>query len=151
ETRAMIESVGAALAAGGGVELRSVQPPPGFADVLAHHRRIMAVEAAAYHAPRFRAHPDDYPPLFRAMIEEGLATAAVDYADSKRHQRALRRQCDLLLRAFDVLLTPAATGPAPRERSTGDPSFNSPWSYTGLPTISLPAARTAGGLPLAVQ
>jgi Asp-tRNA(Asn)/Glu-tRNA(Gln) amidotransferase A subunit family amidase len=42
-------------------------------------------------------------------------------------------------------------GPAPDADSTGDPAFNSPWSYTGLPTVSFPAARTPDGLPLAVQ
>jgi Asp-tRNA(Asn)/Glu-tRNA(Gln) amidotransferase A subunit family amidase len=35
--------------------------------------------------------------------------------------------------------------------STGDPAFNSPWSYTGLPTVCLPAARSPDGMPLAVQ
>ena len=38
------------------------------------------------------------------------------------------------------------------ERSTtGDPAFNSPWSYTGLPTVSVPGARNLDDLPLAIQ
>ena len=36
-----------------------------------------------------------------------------------------------------VLMCPATTGPAPLAHTTGDPAFNSPWSYTGLPTISI--------------
>jgi aspartyl-tRNA(Asn)/glutamyl-tRNA(Gln) amidotransferase subunit A len=51
----------------------------------------------------------------------------------------------------DVLLTPATPGPAPDTSTTGDPVFNSPWSYTGLPTVSFLAGWTADGLPLAVQ
>jgi aspartyl-tRNA(Asn)/glutamyl-tRNA(Gln) amidotransferase subunit A len=51
----------------------------------------------------------------------------------------------------DVLLTPATRGPAPDPSTTGDPAFNSPWSYTGLPTVSMPAGRTPDGLPLAIQ
>jgi aspartyl-tRNA(Asn)/glutamyl-tRNA(Gln) amidotransferase subunit A len=51
----------------------------------------------------------------------------------------------------DALLTPAAPGPAPDAATTGDPVFNSPWSYTGLPTVCFPAGRSAEGLPLAVQ
>ena len=50
-----------------------------------------------------------------------------------------------------MLLTPATTGPAPDTTSTGDPAFNSPWSYTGLPTVSLPTGKFIGGLPLALQ
>ena len=30
-------------------------------------------------------------------------------------------------------------------------AFNSPWSYTGLPTVSFPIALSADGLPLAMQ
>jgi aspartyl-tRNA(Asn)/glutamyl-tRNA(Gln) amidotransferase subunit A len=49
------------------------------------------------------------------------------------------------------MLTPAATGPAPDVSTTGDPAFNSPWSYTGLPTVSLPFAWSPDGLPLSIQ
>ena len=51
----------------------------------------------------------------------------------------------------DALLTPATTGPAPDASTTGNPAFNSPWSYTGLPTVSLPSGRFSDGLPLAIQ
>ena len=51
----------------------------------------------------------------------------------------------------DVLLTPAAPGPAPAAETTGDPVFNSPWSYTGLPTVSFPVAFSPERLPLAAQ
>jgi aspartyl-tRNA(Asn)/glutamyl-tRNA(Gln) amidotransferase subunit A len=51
----------------------------------------------------------------------------------------------------DALLTPATTGVPPDAGTTGDPAFNSPWSYTGLPTVSFLAGWTPDGLPLAVQ
>ena len=50
-----------------------------------------------------------------------------------------------------VLLCPATTGPAPLADTTGNPAFNSPWSYTGLPTISIQTGYFADGLPLAIQ
>ncbi len=56
-----------------------------------------------------------------------------------------------LLDETDVLLTSATTSPAPDVATTGDPAFNSPWSYTGLPTVSIPFAWTPDGLPLAIQ
>ena len=49
----------------------------------------------------------------------------------------------------DALLTPAAPGRADAA-TTGDPAFNSPWSYTGLPTVCSPA-RSPEGLPLGLQ
>ncbi len=50
-----------------------------------------------------------------------------------------------------ILLCPATTIPAPLADTTGDPAFNSPWSYTGLPTISLQTGYFVDGLPLAIQ
>ena len=48
-------------------------------------------------------------------------------------------------------LTPATPGPPPSPETTGNPVFNSPWSYLGVPTVSLPVAWMADGLPLAIQ
>ncbi len=50
-----------------------------------------------------------------------------------------------------ILITPATTSPAPDGSTTGDPAFNSPWSYTGLPTVSVPTGQFVEGLPLAIQ
>ena len=56
-----------------------------------------------------------------------------------------------LCRRYGSALCPAATGPAPTADTTGDPAFNSPWSYTGLPTVSIPTGLSPDGLPLALQ
>ena len=59
-----------------------------------------------------------------------------------------------MARCFDGihgLVMPATTGPAPTAETTGNPLFNSPWSYTGVPSVSFPVERTPDGLPLAIQ
>lgn len=131
-----------------------VQPthlPAYFAEVVPRHRTIMAVEAAQYHEPRFRRHPEDYQPSIRQLIEEGLACPAPEYARCKQHQQTLREEM-LRLMADDVIyLTPATTDPAPDASTTGSPAFNSPWSYVGLPTVSLPIGEFVDGLPVCIQ
>ena len=60
----------------------------------------------------------------------------------------------MCLTAFgiDILLSPAATGPAPRGLdSTGDPAMNLPWTHAGLPSCSVPCQRVAQNLPLGLQ
>ena len=55
-------------------------------------------------------------------------------------------------RQFDCLLTPATTTPAPEGlENTGDPAFNIPWSFSGLPSITVPSGLTRDGLPLGIQ
>ena len=52
----------------------------------------------------------------------------------------------------DLWLAPAAVGPAPLTLdSTGDPIMNLPWTYAGLPVITLPAGLASNGLPLGLQ
>ena len=126
--------------------------PPSFADVPKYHHTVMGVEAAAYHGKRMRRRPDDYPPRIRSLIEHGLATPAPDFANVLTHYKALREEIErAFVDTWKTFITPATTGPAPAADTTGDPAFNSPWSYVGLPTVSLPFAWTADGMPLAAQ
>jgi aspartyl-tRNA(Asn)/glutamyl-tRNA(Gln) amidotransferase subunit A len=125
--------------------------PASFSEVVSRHRIVMAVEAAAYHEARLRLHPEDYGPAISSLMAEGLACPAPEFARTKEHQRRLTDEMNQWPWAVDALLTPATTGPAPDAGTTGSPAFNSPWSYTGLPTISLPSGRAPDGLPLAIQ
>jgi aspartyl-tRNA(Asn)/glutamyl-tRNA(Gln) amidotransferase subunit A len=134
-----------------GAAIVEVALPAGFAEVTARHRTVMAVEAAAFHESRLRSVPHDYDPNIRALLEEGLACPAPEYARCKDAQRQLREEMGACFGGADALLTPAATGPAPDAATTGDPLFNSPWSFTGLPTVCLPAGRSREGLPFGIQ
>ncbi len=133
------------------VPLREVALPAAFAEVLPRHRVVMAVEAALFHAPRLERHPEDYGPNITTLLSEGLTCSAIEYARCKEHQQQLKEEMLACFEGVDVLLTPAARGPAPDASTTGDPAFNSPWSYTGLPTVSVPAGWSPNGLPLAIQ
>jgi Asp-tRNA(Asn)/Glu-tRNA(Gln) amidotransferase A subunit family amidase len=134
-----------------GAAITDVALPAGFAEVVSSHRTVMAVEAAAYHGPRLRRHPEDYAPKIRSLLEEGLACSAPEYARCKELQRRLSREILACFQGVDAFLAPATTGPAPDAATTGDPAFNSPWSFTGLPAVSLPAGRDPDGMPLAIQ
>jgi aspartyl-tRNA(Asn)/glutamyl-tRNA(Gln) amidotransferase subunit A len=136
---------------GAGARIEDVAQPAAFDEVIPRHRAVMAVEAVTFHETRLRRHPEDYGPNIRALLEEGLACPAAEYARCKEHQRQLSRDMRICLEELDVLLSPATTTPAPDAGSTGDPAFNSPWSYTGLPTVCFPVAMSPDGLPLGIQ
>lgn len=150
---AALDAALAALATAGVAQVEDVPLPAGFEAAHAHHRVIMAAEAAAFHSRRLEADPDDYPPRIRALIEEGRGVPATAYLEARAAQAALSR-------AFDesdwptwlyALVTPAAPGAAPGLDTTGDPVMNSPWSLTGLPTVTLPIGLDPQGLPLGLQ
>jgi aspartyl-tRNA(Asn)/glutamyl-tRNA(Gln) amidotransferase subunit A len=133
-----------------GATVSEVALPAAFGEVLPRHRTVMAVEGARFHELPLSRHPEDYPPNIRALLEEGLACSATEYVRAKEHQEQLKKEVQACFEEVDVLLTPATRGPAPDTTTTGDPAFNSPWSYTGLPTVSFLAGWTEG-LPLAIQ
>jgi Asp-tRNA(Asn)/Glu-tRNA(Gln) amidotransferase A subunit family amidase len=64
----------------------------------------------------------------------------------------LQRQLEPLLAAVDVLLTPTTPTPAPAGlHATGDPVFQTPWTFVGLPSITVPSGLAPDGLPLGLQ
>jgi aspartyl-tRNA(Asn)/glutamyl-tRNA(Gln) amidotransferase subunit A len=136
---------------GGGAAMASVELPESFFQVREMHYSIMAVEAARQHAAQFAAHRAQYAPKITELIEDGLATEARKYEQALLHQQKFQEDMAALLAEFDAAITPATVTAAPTIDTTGDPRFNSPWSYAGLPTVSIPCGLTDEGLPVGVQ
>lgn len=135
-----------------GAELEVLRLPPEFGAALDTHHVIMMTELAAVHLDGVHRHPHLYGPRLRAATETGSLIPAATYLRAQAVRRAIRDAVLPLFEIVDCLLVPAATGRAPRGLdSTGDPSFNAPWSLLGLPAIALPAGQDTSGLPLAVQ
>lgn len=135
-----------------GAELQPLPVPHMFGDALKMHRRIMAAEAAAYHRQRFAASRAQYGPKITELLEEGLATSAVDYMAAKDWQQAFRRQAAALLDDVDALVMPSTHTTAPATlTTTGTPHFQAPWSLAGLPVVSVPCGLAADGMPTALQ
>jgi aspartyl-tRNA(Asn)/glutamyl-tRNA(Gln) amidotransferase subunit A len=134
-----------------GATVRDTVLPAEFSEVLLRHRQIMAVEAAEFHGSRLKRHPEDYGPAITKLLLEGLACPATEYTHAKQLQERLRGDASHWFTHCDALLVPATTSAAPDMSTTGDPAFNSPWSFTGLPAVSLPAGRSPEGLPLSIQ
>ncbi|HEV3346345.1 MAG TPA: amidase, partial [Methylomirabilota bacterium] len=125
--------------ASAGATVREVALPASFAGVHAAGRAVLEVEAAGYHEELYRAHAAHYRPRTRELIAGGLTRPAVAYARAQRARHAFRRDVTPLLAEHDALLSPTAPAPAPEGlAATGDPWFCAPWSFAGVPAISLP-------------
>lgn len=124
--------------------------PSEFSDVHRHHRTIMAVESATYHRERFSARPEEYPANIAQLIRDGEQCLAIDYRRAEVYRDSLQEITRRLL-AGSFFVTPATTDLPPNLDTTGDPRFNSPWSFLHTPTISMPTRFTPDGLPMAIQ
>jgi Asp-tRNA(Asn)/Glu-tRNA(Gln) amidotransferase A subunit family amidase len=124
-----------------------------FEELAQIHRLLMAAEAATVHADWFAAHDDLYRTETAALIARGNMVPAelVEAARAGRSQLRAALQTEMVAHGVDIWIAPAAKGPAPLGlETTGDPIMNLPWTYCGLPSVTVPAG-VAGGLPLGLQ
>jgi len=135
-----------------GATLIEVPLPPGFEQVHPMHRRLMACEAAEFHHRAFGAPRAGYRPQLTGLLDEGFSLSMPEYQEALRHQMEFTAAVEDVLPEVDAWVTPATTTAAPASRqTTGDPRFNSPWSYAGVPTVSIPCGLDPAGLPLGLQ
>ncbi len=134
-----------------GASVTEVRLPPAFGEIHAAGLAVMEAEAATYHERDFAAHAAEYGVEIRKLVEAGRARSAVEYVRANRARLAFREEMTPLLAAHDALLSPTAPAPAPDLSTTGDGSLCAPWSYVGVPAISLPSGQAPSGLPLAIQ
>jgi aspartyl-tRNA(Asn)/glutamyl-tRNA(Gln) amidotransferase subunit A len=140
------------LAAAPGFHVDEVKLPPDFDLCQPILRTILRADVAAIHENLFPLHPTAYGPKLRELIETGMLVSSADYLHARRLRRHFQREMMRLFETFDVLLTPAAPGPAPAGISaTGSAVMNGPWSLADFPTMTLPFGLAANGLPLGIQ
>jgi Asp-tRNA(Asn)/Glu-tRNA(Gln) amidotransferase A subunit family amidase len=135
-----------------GAEFIPVQLPPEAEETWwPAARRLLAVGAADVHRLRFRDDPDDYPPRIAELIREGSETLAVDHVEALRLRTRVQLHRIPSIKELQALIMPATTGPAPSLDTTGDATFNAPWNYLNIPTLSMPIGLSPDGLPLGAQ
>jgi Asp-tRNA(Asn)/Glu-tRNA(Gln) amidotransferase A subunit family amidase len=125
-----------------------------IAEITQQHRALMAGEMVQIHRGWFAQYEAMYRPRTAEMIRTGQQIEDKALAEARKMQmqlrEALKRQMDEA--GVDLWICPAAKGAAPEGiESTGDPVMSFPWTFAGLPTVSIPAGVSAEGLPLGLQ
>ena len=97
-------------------------------------------------------YPDLLHDEFKALVENraghdrNMIRAAYD-AGAKS-----RMVFDELAAEYDAVLTPSVTGEAPLgQEHSGDPSFNSIWTFMHAPVVNVPGFRGPAGMPVSLS
>ncbi len=123
-----------------------------FDHAVEMHRNIMNADLAKSFAGYYQRGKDKLTGTLREMIEFGQKVSAVDYNKAVEYQELLNSGLNSVFDFYDIIITPASAGSAPAGLdATGSPVFNTLWTFTGVPAITLPLMQGAGGLPLGVQ
>ena len=147
---AQLQEVVAKAGAAGAIvrEVRLTSPVDLY---LAVHSITMQTEAAAVHAAWIARDSSAYSPRIKASAMLGQVVPAWAYLHAQRLRRRLTADTAALHADVDAFLLPTASNQPPGPETTGDASFQAPWSLLGLPSISLPSGVSDAGLPFATQ
>lgn len=148
--RQHLEDVARRFAAAG-AEVREVELLTPFELILAVHHVTMQTEAAAVHRQLLDQYPGQHQARIRAYTQVGQVLPGAGYLHAQRLRRRIAADLARALDGVDALLLPTASDVAPGRETTGDPSFQAPFSLVGMPSISLPSGLTQEHLPLAIQ
>lgn len=134
-----------------GERLLGVEIPSPFDRVVEAHRVIWTADMAWHFRREYAAGPGGLSDGLRAMIEEGQQVSAYRYHEARAIRATCLRQFEELWHEFDAIVTLATLGEAPSLATTGDPICCTPWTFLGLPAVTLPLLQGPHGLPVGVQ
>lgn len=134
-----------------------------LAGASAAYTTLVRAEAAYVHRTVLAAGGEGFSAPVLAPLRAGLGVSVPAYLDAMAQRERLRTQLAALLRDYDALVLPTTGVPAPARgqaevqvesgaMSTRDAvlGMTAPFSYVGLPTLSLPWGRV-DGLPGSLQ
>jgi amidase len=149
--RAHFEECAAALG-NAGAKVKEVNLPRAFDEAWDNVQVIMSREAVKSFAAIESRHRIRLSPPLIELLDRGRRVTTDEYARARDKRENYRRWFEAMFGRFDAILTIPAHGEAPEGlSSTGDPTFCSLWTQTGLPAVSIPSGRGPKGLPLGVQ
>ena len=90
-------------------------------------------------------------PALHQRLAAAQTVSATEYLRVLEQRQRLRRELEPLFLWCDVLITPASHGAIGCCDQATLPLFSLPWSFLGLPTLTLPLFEDESGLPMGLQ
>ncbi|NOU19033.1 MAG: amidase [Bacteroidales bacterium] len=118
------------------------------------HKSMIAVDFSKVHEKWFENFEGLYRENTKKLIIEGRTITKKIYQDALAGREMLRTQLEVIksINKIDIWLSPSSCSAATEGLdSTGSPLMNLPWTYAGLPTVSVPAMKTSNHLPIGLQ
>lgn len=118
------------------------------------HKLMIAYEIAEVHKEWFKEYSHLYSDHTRQLILEGQKISKADAEKAISGRITFREKiCNMMVdNNIDIFVTPSTVTDALKGLSvTGSPIMNLPWTYSGLPTITIPAGKSSNNLPLGLN
>ena len=131
---------------------RTIELPARFADAISAHCDLIAGDMAVTINNEHSYHRTALPEEAVSFIKAGKTLPSTRYVEAMRLRHQLAADLEDRMADIDVLVTLSTTGAPPLLKDgLGDGTFSMPWTFCGLPTLSLPLLETIDGMPISVQ
>ncbi|MFC1742572.1 amidase [Candidatus Riflebacteria bacterium] len=137
-----------------GIRLRKITLPFDIKAINLKHQKMIGCELAMVHAAWIEEHGELYAQKTMETIKNGSTIGEMELQELRAGRFEFRQEVENFMESADLdyLLCPATTDHAPYGlESTGSPIMNLPWTYAGLPCLSIPSGFHASGLSLGMQ
>ena len=136
-----------------GYTIKSIPALDKINEVNDKHKLMNAAEFAEVHKKWFNEYGDKYHQVSINLIEKGRSVSIKVLNNAINGRIQLREELEQLQKenGIDLWISPSSVTTAPYGlNSTGDPAMNLPWTYAGVPTISIPF-ELSDKLPFGIQ
>ncbi len=137
-----------------GLEIVRMEMIKNIEEIVHNHNTLIAAELAIVHRYWFDKYSHLYNPKTVELILKGRSIKENELEDCKNNCARFRSELIGIMddNKITAFITPSTVGYAPYGLdSTGDPIMNLPWTFAGLPAISLPIGKFANRLPFGLQ
>ncbi|MFO7659409.1 MAG: amidase [Candidatus Cloacimonadaceae bacterium] len=130
---------------------------PLFKDIKAInkvHRELIAAEFALNHKELYKNYGELYSEPSRELVEQGKKISKSALLANRALQQTYKQSINEIMQqeGVDIWISPSTTSSAPRGLSgTGSPLMSLPWTFAGLPSITIPAGKSSHNMPLGMQ
>ena len=124
-----------------------------ISEINSVHRKMISHEFSMVHKEWYENYGQLYHQASKDLIREGTKVTEAAYSESLAGRGVFRKFVDRnqVDNQIDFWLSPASTSTAPRGMATGSPLMNLPWTYAGLPTLTVPGGLSEKNLPFGLQ
>jgi amidase len=135
-----------------GAPIREVNLPKLFDNAWDNVMTILAYDAVKSFASIESRHRIRLSPHLIELLDRGHRVTPEQYARARTRRDEYRRWLDGVFERNDAIVTIPATGEAPEGlANTGDATFCSLWTQTGMPAVNIPCGVGPRNLPIGFQ
>jgi len=129
-----------------------IESPDLFDEIIEHHRVIHFYEVRRNLATEYETQGDQMSAALRDVMASAEEVTEERYLEALAGIDTAKEFFADFFEDYDAVLTPSSAGEALHGLGvTGDPIFCTIWTYSGLPSLSVPLMTGEQGLPIGVQ